>query len=69
MWNSGLVFTSEVIGELPPKLDAATSAVQRLGAAQAAAPGVAPGMTQKSPGNAPVPINTRADYVWHARQL
>jgi hypothetical protein len=55
VWNSGLVFTSEVIGELPPKLEAAASAVQQLGAAQAAA--TPPGMTQMSPG-ASIPINT-----------
>jgi len=55
VWNSGLVFTSEVVGELPPKLDAAASAVQRFASA-AAAIGVAPGMDQKSPG-ASTPIN------------
>jgi len=57
VWNSGLRFTSEVVGELPPKLEAAASAVQRFSTA-AAASGVSPGMTQMSPGNAPVPINT-----------
>ena len=56
IWNSGLRFTSEVIGELPPKLDAAAAAIGRVASAQAAAP--IPGMTQRSPGNAPVPIDT-----------
>ena len=31
IWNSGLRFTSEVIGELPPKLDAAAAAMARVG--------------------------------------
>jgi hypothetical protein len=55
IWNSGLTFTSEVIGELPSKVQAATSAIQNMSAAQGAA-GVSAGMDQKSQG-ASVPFD------------
>jgi hypothetical protein len=58
-WNTEWRFTSEVIGDqVIPALDAVTAKAQTTSAAIAAAVSIAPGMDQKSPGNAPVPINT-----------
>jgi transcriptional regulator with XRE-family HTH domain len=62
-WNTEWRFTSEVIdSEVIPSLDAVTAKAQTVAAAVSAAvsaaPGVAAGMDQKSPGNAPVSVNT-----------
>jgi hypothetical protein len=58
-WNTEWRFTSEVIDtEVIPSLDALSSKAKIVEADVARAVGVAPGMDQKSPGNAPVPINT-----------
>jgi hypothetical protein len=58
-WNTEWRFTSEVIDtEVIPSLDAVAAKAQTVSQAVAAAIAIAPGMDQKSPGNAPVPINT-----------
>jgi len=58
-WNNEWRFTSEVIdSEVIPSLQAVTAQAQATSAAVTAAVKVAPGMDQKSPGNAPVGINT-----------
>jgi len=49
VWNSGLRFTSEVVGELPDKVNAATDAIQQLTTAQAQAT-AGPQMGTSSPG-------------------
>jgi len=60
-WNTEWRFTSDVIDtQVIPSLDAVTAKAQTASATIAAvtSAGVAPGMTQMSPGNAAVPINT-----------
>jgi len=58
-WNNEWRFTSEVIDrEVIPSLDAVAAKAQTVAATVAAVTGVSPGMDQKSPGNAPVGINT-----------
>jgi len=58
-WNTEWRFTSEVIDTaVIPSLDALSSKAKIVEADVARAVGVAPGMDQKSPGNAPVGINT-----------
>jgi hypothetical protein len=58
-WNTEWRFTSEVIdSEVIPSLDAVTAKAQQVSEAVTKAISIAPGMDQKSPGNAPVPINT-----------
>lgn len=58
-WNNEWRFTSEVIDtQVIPSLDAVTAKAQEVSKAVATAIAITPGMDQKSPGNAPVPINT-----------
>jgi hypothetical protein len=62
-WNTEWRFTSEVIDtQVIPSLDAVTAkavtASATIAAVTGASAGVPPGMTQMSPGNAPVGINT-----------
>ena len=58
-WNTEWRFTSDVIDtKVIPSLEAVTAKAEIASAAVKTATGVLPGMDQKSPGNAPVPINT-----------
>ena len=58
-WNNEWRFTSEVIdSEVIPSLEAVAAKAQEVSTAVKTATGVLPGMDQKSPGNAPVGINT-----------
>jgi hypothetical protein len=58
-WNTEWRFTSEVIDtQVIPSLDAVSAKAKIVEADVARAVGVTPGMDQKSPGNAPVGINT-----------
>ena len=58
-WNTEWRFTSDVIDTaVIPSLEAVTAKAEIASAAVKTATGVLPGMDQKSPGNAPVPINT-----------